>query len=1087
MLRFTHVLALVCLCGLFLCVSNANATTYVFGQDGNDQNLTGSGAGKTWTSSDAFIIAGDVYVSDNDTLNIQSGVSVQFDGSLSLPTAIPEIEVKGTIICQGTAVSNVTFTNYSRTTKGLFKGIYCDGDSLSPTSDYEGRLEATYTKFLYGGYGTGIIRAGERSYLDLENCDVKYSDEAGIYCQDTGSKVDLDNCTIRDNDTDGLGTSDDANDYMHLNILSCSFIDNGDAGVDNGMPGRDPGDPDPEIVRNSYYRGQMPAIHHEAYQTLIVENTYFFHNNRGIQIENNQHCNECFHLIANNIFAHQEVAIFISDLDREIEEEEETIISNIHIINNVIWNSTIFGINIWGWQCPDGGDWPDGLITLERNIFGPQINDPLQADKYIRFLVAPVDEAVQISAMNAFPDDDAENFTNSDPSNALIEDDGGATWELADEVGDDETPGSYDFHIQWTNGSRLIDADNTADDFDGSDADIGAYGWNQTADEGIGRPIAGERPGGINWRGFFNDDPWNDYPLSCAFYIHLDDDAFGAATVLPANHIYHFDEDVDIDVGESVTVTAPATFCANGAFKFDVYGEFIAVGSAGNEILFADGTSFNTTGYDGDGWGGINIRPGADTDTEFEYCEIVGVDDNGAAAIRFNNVGGSGWLWVVDCNIHENAADAVYINNNSWVTLEGTEIYNCGGDGIFVLDLTTSLKVCISETFIHDNTGNGIILNNSDIAFDNDAIPTQIHENTLYGFDLEDSSPDLENTSVENELWHNAAGEIFINNSVPEIEYNDIEPTNDEVFAIEWLLNDLSAIDGEYVWWGTDDPDAVEDDLFSNPNLIDYDPHVNSEYIANAEDYNLARSFYFDCNFNSAIARFENCIEDDDSQARRCTAIRFLLGAYQQAGYDLDDLRTYLNGVARRLEDDFVANYACEYSIWSLIYDEDYEGMLAAYVDRRGNFDNQIFSLRNEIQVLKVQMLMAEAEIGNQNDSYSANDYLSKIQELKDQIAELNAMGTDEAMLPQTIALHEPYPNPFNSRMTVGYDLNKQMEMKLAIFDVLGKQVAIIENGVQPAGRYNLTWDAKDVTSGVYFVKLQTPDRNFTRKVTLVK
>ena len=300
-------------------------------------------------------------------------------------------------------------------------------------------------------------------------------------------------------------------------------------------------------------------------------------------------------------------------------------------------------------------------------------------------------------------------------------------------------------------------------------------------------------------------------------------------------------------------------------------------------------------------------------------------------------------------------------------------------------------------------------------------------------------------------------------------------------------MNDLSAIDGEYVWWGTDDPDAVEDDLFSNPNLIDYDPHVNSEYIASAEDYNLARSFYFDCNFNSAIARFENCIEDDDSQARRCTAIRFLLGAYQQAGYDLDDLRTYLNGVARRLEDDFVANYACEYSIWSLIYDEDYEGMLAAYVDRRGNFDNQIFSLRNEIQVLKVQMLMAEAEIGNQNDSYSANDYLSKIQELKDQIAELNAMGTDEAMLPQTIALHEPYPNPFNSRMTVGYDLNKQMEMKLAIFDVLGKQVAIIENGVQPAGRYNLTWDAKDVTSGVYFVKLQTPDRNFTRKVTLVK
>lgn len=96
---------LVCLCGLLAVATQCFATTYVFGEDGLSQDLTSSLAGNSWTSSDDFIIAGDCYVDDDDTLTIGAGVTVAFDydydGDTGTPT-YPTIVVRGTIICNGT-------------------------------------------------------------------------------------------------------------------------------------------------------------------------------------------------------------------------------------------------------------------------------------------------------------------------------------------------------------------------------------------------------------------------------------------------------------------------------------------------------------------------------------------------------------------------------------------------------------------------------------------------------------------------------------------------------------------------------------------------------------------------------------------------------------------------------------------------------------------------------------------------------------------------------------------------------------------------------------------------------------------------
>jgi len=89
--------------------------------------------------------------------------------------------------------------------------------------------------------------------------------------------------------------------------------------------------------------------------------------------------------------------------------------------------------------------------------------------------------------------------------------------------------------------------------------------------------------------------------------------------------------------------------------------------------------------------------------------------------------------------------------------------------------------------------------------------------------------------------------------------------------------------------------------------------------------------------------------------------------------------------------------------------------------------------------------------------------------------------------LPSEFALLSNYPNPFNASTVIEYQLPVTSSVKLEVYNLLGNKVTTLVDGEQQAGYKSVTWDASDVSSGIYFYKLSAGDYTETRRMMLVK
>lgn len=97
-----------------------------------------------------------------------------------------------------------------------------------------------------------------------------------------------------------------------------------------------------------------------------------------------------------------------------------------------------------------------------------------------------------------------------------------------------------------------------------------------------------------------------------------------------------------------------------------------------------------------------------------------------------------------------------------------------------------------------------------------------------------------------------------------------------------------------------------------------------------------------------------------------------------------------------------------------------------------------------------------------------------------------NAVEVD-ARIPSKFGLSQNYPNPFNPSTTISYEVAKETNVSLKVYDAIGNEVATLVNETKAPGTYEVIFDASNLTNGVYFYKIQAGNFTATKKLILMK
>ena len=93
----------------------------------------------------------------------------------------------------------------------------------------------------------------------------------------------------------------------------------------------------------------------------------------------------------------------------------------------------------------------------------------------------------------------------------------------------------------------------------------------------------------------------------------------------------------------------------------------------------------------------------------------------------------------------------------------------------------------------------------------------------------------------------------------------------------------------------------------------------------------------------------------------------------------------------------------------------------------------------------------------------------------------------ENADQPITFYLHQNYPNPFNPITSIQYAVSSRQFVSLKVYDVLGNEIANLVNEEKAAGIYEINFNSNNLSSGIYFYKLQAGSFVETKKMVLLK
>ena len=172
-----------------------------------------------------------------------------------------------------------------------------------------------------------------------------------------------------------------------------------------------------------------------------------------------------------------------------------------------------------------------------------------------------------------------------------------------------------------------------------------------------------------------------------------------------------------------------------------------------------------------------------------------------------------------------------------------------------------------------------------------------------------------------------------------------------------------------------------------------------------------------------------------------------------------DQLAVLVNGECRGVTQALYCPITDEYVFSLMVYGNQTEGenMSLSYYSA---FENKVYE---NIQSIEFESDMV---VGNAIDSYVVNIY-------------------DE--IPDTYSLGKAYPNPFNPSTNIKFSIAEDGYTNISVYNLNGRKIEDLINDYKSSGNYQVEWNANNVSSGVYFIKMDANGFSSTQKIMLIK
>ncbi|MBN2413086.1 T9SS type A sorting domain-containing protein [candidate division KSB1 bacterium] len=122
-----------------------------------------------------------------------------------------------------------------------------------------------------------------------------------------------------------------------------------------------------------------------------------------------------------------------------------------------------------------------------------------------------------------------------------------------------------------------------------------------------------------------------------------------------------------------------------------------------------------------------------------------------------------------------------------------------------------------------------------------------------------------------------------------------------------------------------------------------------------------------------------------------------------------------------------------------------------------------------------------------QNMVIQSGPYSVKLYVVADSVFTVNIDRTNYSSQPIELRLEQNYPNPFNASTTLQYSVPADCIVHIKLFNILGREIKTLVNDFKQRGNYQITFDARDLASGIYFYRLEADGQYKIKKMTLLK